>query len=222
MCIRDRYSITSIGTQYTEWRNLSVTEVNPLNIDTVAVSEVRGNRNLAKAKQGNGLTSYGQLPVELNSILPRRSGAVMLVGEFNDPASGALEGLLRWGADGATNYIDLGKTAGDDFQFLFVGGSVSNSHTISPCPSGVNLYATSWNLDDDSLRYQHNADEVGSDSGVGELVGNQDPVYSVVFAYQNNPLYSADAQLYLIGFYDSGEIAETEWAAMSQVFGGGK
>ena len=125
-------SVTGTGSEYTEWRNLSATEANPLNGDDVGTTPgVAMGRNLGKLFDGStALIDISS--AELNSMLNFATGSAGVPVEM-DSASVWVDGVLRYVLylyGDANNYITIAKSpTNDSLVFALKSGGTEYTNT---------------------------------------------------------------------------------------------
>lgn len=169
------FSITSTGTEYTEWRNISVTEANPLNGDWVGgvTLGVTGNSRIPYTASFDAATGYGNIyDAALNSMFNPDAGTLICFARSNTWAAG-IDLMVRLGVD-ADNEVFLSRS-GTDLILSYDAGGTAESVTIpSGSPTGIFMVALSWDTTGaGAVKAYYNGAQSGSTQTIaGTWVGN--------------------------------------------------
>ena len=182
-------SQTSIGTEYTEWRNLTITEVNPLNenITSLTIGQPgQGNiQNLAQADGTNDLLSLGAPGVTaLDTIFS--ADPITLFGVNKVSSAGLwtdtnVRTIANFGIDG-NNFFKVGSDGVGNLQAqVKSGGSVTR--TLNTPMTTTDLF--SWELTRNGNNLELFVDKVSVDTdstGLNAWAGTLNQALCTFFA----------------------------------------
>jgi hypothetical protein len=199
-------SVTSTGTEYTEWRNLSVKEANPLNGDhsNVTVGVAGNGRGIRYAAEYDGATSFTDIySAELNTILDTDKGSLVAWGKAD--AWGATRTIAIIGAD-ANNQIDIFQFGGD-LRVRYTAGGVSKTITILPSATTTVFFMATitWDVNAGAtgeVKGYYNGSFVGGLTNLGTWVGNLASDSCVIGAGSTAPVTPWDGDIAPIDVYD--------------------
>lgn len=206
--------MTITDAQYTEWRNISVTEANPLNGDIIGctIGQPSGLPGLPYLYSSEGISNYVDIHcAELNSMLdPASDFSIAIVGQSDTWVAG-IDYLLRLAAD-ANNSIEIYRS-GTDLVAVFVAGGIAETIIItSGSPSTPFIIEITREGNDFSAYYNGVLDS--TETIAGAYVGNLDSTLCAVGAKNITPtnVWAGDYGIPYIFFTrarNADEIAQT-------------
>ena len=151
---------------------------------------------------GNGTTSKG-VPgyAEMNSILPVNHGTIFGVVGYPNPTDGVNQAWFNADAGGAGNKIKLYKGATNNHTWYRLASGVLDTE-VQAASVGVGGMGMAFSHWDDANTYYWNGAGVGTDTGIGDYVGNVNPLYLVFFAATTTPGEVTTASIAHVIFYD--------------------
>lgn len=166
----------------TQWRNLSITETNPLNTNNVGVRPgvTMGDH---VGLRGNGLTSYAQLSTEVNSIIdPADQFTIIFAAQVDDWA--AIRYFWNLQAD-ANNFINAHQIV-DNLVIQYKTGGTLKESTIPMSTTGKFVVAITGNIDADEMKIYVDAVLIATHTGLGTFLGNLLAATRVLMALNNS------------------------------------
>jgi len=189
------FTITSVDTEYTEWDDISVREVNPLNGDITGatVNQDAGNR-LKKAYLFDGTNDYVDVySPELNSIFDPTKGTLLAFAKVSGAGvwtDNTLRAIFRLDVDGTnTNLLAIQKSnTHNTVNCFYIAGSNIDKVGITTSTTGWFLVAMTWDTVADELKAYFNGMQSGSTvSGLGIWAGNLNPTKTTIGSINTAP-----------------------------------
>lgn len=184
-------AITSTGTQYVEFDDVSITEVNPLTgvISGALVNQDAGPR-LLKAYSFDGVNDFTNVySADLNSVFNPDAGTLIVfikltAGVWTDATTRYFAFI---GADTSANYVLLGRnTTNNTLRFAYRSGGAAEKQILSTAVGGSvawNMMAVTWDKAADQVKANINGAQVGSTlTGLSTWVGNLSTINTVIGA----------------------------------------
>ena len=213
-------SLTSTGTQYTEWRNISVTEVNPLNGGDTAttVGVATGIASMPYARRFNGATSFINIySAELNSMFNPAAGTLIAFAQVANAGvwtDGSARYMVNLGVD-TNNYIIVYKNSSPNNQLVcwYKAGGTDDLVTYTTSTTDAISIAFTWDkLINNKVSLYINGTLIGTSPTLGTWVGNLNSLNVTIGAYNTTPanVWNGDiAQVMLANrALTAGEIAD--------------
>ncbi len=182
---------TSTGTQYVEFDDISVTEVDPLvgkPLLGVTLGSASGG-HLTNAYSFDGTNDNVNIySTDLNSAFNPNEGTLVAwvkvsgSGVWSDSTN---RGLLYLNTN-ANNQIFFGKSSTTNYlQFLYVAGGTTNAvYYLTSAPTTWIQLAITWSKSNDQVKAYSNGAQVGTtQTGLGTWVGNFVSTTAVIGAY---------------------------------------
>lgn len=188
-------SLTATGTEYTEWDDVSITEVNPLNGDHTGVTVGQAaTAALGLAVLDDGATSYSNIhSAEINSVFNPDAGTLMILAKVKDAGvwtDNTLRDIVRLRADGDNEIFIHKQQAVNSINFQMDAGGTTKA-VASVALAGTTDYfilAMTWDTGANQLKAFINGIQVGStQTGLGVWVGNLLDTNTVIGAASTIP-----------------------------------
>ena len=199
------WTVTSTGNEYVEWRNLSVTEVNPLTADATAITVGEtGNSKVPRMLGGNGLTSK-LIPgnAEMKAIFPKDRGAIRILAKSDTWAAGT-DYLFNFSVD-ANNGVYAYRSATNIIVGYKAGGTAEEITIASGSPTIPFYLGLDWDTDGTgAVRAIWNGEQSGSTQTIaGTFVGNLAATLALYFAAASTPTSVWDGNLFPVVWFDA-------------------
>lgn len=187
--------LATIGTNYSEFDDISVTEVNSLNGDiTGATINVSAGSKLKKAYTFDGANDYSDIhSAEINSIFNPDKGTLLAFAKVSGSGvwtDSTERDLVRLRVDG-NNEIILNKQTVDNELRWYYGASGTGDNVVDTSLNGsigFFLMAMTWDTSADEMKAYLNGTQVGStQTGLGTWIGNLSSTQSVIGAINTTP-----------------------------------
>ncbi len=193
-------AVVTTGTNYVEFRNISVTEVNPLNATNTGMTIARSaGARLKYAYLADGANDdVNVYSASFNSYFNPLAGTLNILATM--AAGGWVDGTVRsWfymGVD-ANNYVKIGRTiTNNQVAFIYAAGGTTKAAAGIYADSGWFMLTMSWDTVADEIRIYHNGAQTGpTATGLGTWVGNLSSTTTVIGAESTVPTAVASGLL---------------------------
>lgn len=182
-------SLTSTGTEHTEWRNLSITEVNPLNTDHTGVTAGQpGPAGLLSVLYAPGAYTDAY-SAEHNSMFNPALWTQDIFGKVSGAGvwtDNTLRILLNWQVD-ANNYLRLSKNTSNELQWDYMAGGTLESVVLAVTPSDFFGMRATINATGNMTAYYNGVITGSAQAIAGTWVGNLHPDTTTIGALNTTP-----------------------------------
>ncbi len=190
--INDRFTLesqTSTGTEYTEWRILSVKPANPLNATNNGMAVAQpgaGNIPFVYSSDGGTMRLSFDTIAEINSIINMSNGGFVMVAQSDTWAAGVDE-LVHFGVD-PNNYWRIYRSAATlNAEYVEDGNSslATLDTTTLPggSPTGLYTIGLKYDVDGFGLRGLYKGVQFDTDKAIAAaIIGNLDKDETALFA----------------------------------------
>jgi hypothetical protein len=182
-------SATGTGTQYSEWDDISITEVDPLvglptNGVTLGSSTGTGG-HLTNAYTFDGTNDVVNIySSDLNSVFNATEGSVVAwakVASSGTWTDGTSRAIVNISVDGANNDIKIYKSSSNNaIAFSYVGNSVGNANNATFSSTGWFMVAMTWSASSNRVVGYINGAQSAGFTGIGTWVGNLNSTRGVI------------------------------------------
>jgi hypothetical protein len=215
-------TLTSTGTEYSEWRNISVREANPLNGDHSGVTVgVAGNgRGIRYAVEDDGAATYtGVYSAELNSMFNPDRGTLIAwarVANAGVWTDGTNRYICSLQSD-ASNRVLLFKSSNNNsiIGFYQAGGTTKQLSNTSMTTTDLFMLTLTWDTTADNLEFFVNSVSQGIQSGLGVWVGNLSSTGTTIGAATTTPTLVWNGVRTEVSLYDQ-PLTQSELTAQWQ------
>jgi len=172
------FSRTSTGTEHTEWDDVTITEVNPLNGDiTGATINVSAGSKLKKAYTFDGTNDFSNIfSGEINSIFDPTKGTLLAFAKVSGSGvwtDSTTRFIAKLQVD-ANNRVDIFKTTTNDrLQVRYEASGTEESIAIdTSAPTDYFMVAMTWDSSGNIIGYLNGVETGTPQSIAGTWVGN--------------------------------------------------
>jgi hypothetical protein len=196
-------------TEYSEFRNLSVKEANPLNGDHTGVQVgVAGNgRGIRYAARYDGGTTYTDIySAELNSMFNPSKGTLIAWAKVSGAGvwtDGNNRFIVRLAADSANNIEIRKSNTNNQLRIDYDAGGISKVVGVSTSILDMFMIALTWDVTADEMKVYLNGEQQGvTQTGLGTWVGNLLATETVIGAASVTPTLIWDGDIAYVSLYD--------------------
>lgn len=184
-------NVNSAG-NFTEWDDMSLTEVNPLvgkPTNGVAFPTASGG-HLTNAYSFDGSNDVVNIySSDLNSAFNPSEGSIVIWAKVSGSgvwSDGIQRTLIHIRVDGS-NDMNIKKQTSNLMQFVYTAGGVIKSLAFAISPAGWTQYALTWNKSSDQAIFYINGIQNGAtQTGLGTWAGNFNSTQTIVGAFDSS------------------------------------